>query len=80
MSARNGNGPERMTVAGYTFNDRFSDTSKLHDELDFDKIVREAVGTKFGKSRKERYMDPLDSNGDFPESPLFNSADLEDEK
>ena len=54
-----------MTVAGYTFNDRFSDTSRLHDELDFDKIVMapddvKIVGKKPDKT-KDRYLDPLES-------------------
>ena len=75
-----------MTVAGYTFNDRFSDTSKLHDELDFDKIVMSPDGVKVvpksNMRSKDRYIDPLES-GDgfvsFNDSPLFNSEDMEDQ-
>ena len=76
-----------MTVAGYTFNDRFSDTSRLHDELDFDKIVMapddvKMVGKKPNDKHKDRYVDPLDSGegfASFDDSPLFNSEDLEED-
>jgi hypothetical protein len=53
-----------MTVAGYTFNDKFSDTSRLHAELDFDKIVvgdGSKVIHKTSMKLRDRYIDPLDS-------------------
>ena len=60
QTARERAANDKMTVAGYTFNDRFSDTSKLHDELDFDKIVNSPNGPKVvhknnNKTTKDRY-------------------------
>ena len=83
-TARNQGHGEKMTVAGYTFNDRFSETSKLHDELDFDKIImapdlEKAPGG--GRTTKGKF-EPLESAEGFgsfinDDSPLFDSDDLE---
>lgn len=84
-TARNQGVGEKMTVAGYTFNDRFSETSKIHDELDFDKIITAPDDEKLRHTRPLlKSFEPLESGEGFgsfinDDSPLFCSDDLEDE-
>ena len=72
-----------MTVAGYTFHDQFSETSKIHDELDFDKIIT-AGDDEEGENRlRRKNFEPLESGEGFgsfnnDDSPLFCSDDLDD--
>lgn len=84
-TARNQGVGEKMTVAGYTFNDRFSETSKIHDELDFDKIITAGDDEKDQVHRMRlKNFEPLESGEGFDsfnndDSPLFCSDDLDDD-